>query len=168
MFWIILAIITLIGFNIYAIVDRDGDLVFWGFIGMTLVAFLGFVIMFLGNACITADKVIETNKVEVCALADNNEVSRQFFLGTGSIDKDLYYFYVAKNDDGGKTIEKLKSEDNSHIVLYEDEKETPYLLKKTAVSSNWAANFFLGIDQTYYEFHIPPNSITSNYNIDLN
>ncbi|CAM3635988.1 hypothetical protein [Mesobacillus zeae] len=105
-------------------------------------------------------------EVEIYAIKDNSEVQGQFSLGYGSVDEEQYYYYVTESNDGFKKIAKaevdnsaLKEEsiDNPYVVVYENKFDSAFM------------RFMYGDynGSNTYEFHVPNNTITTDYNVDL-
>lgn len=67
--------------------------------------------------------VVETRQ-ELVALKDNITTEGSFFLGSGRVEGEMYYFYMAKESDGGFTAHKVYADD--HCRVYEDS-GTPYV-----------------------------------------
>ena len=106
-----------------------------------------------------------TEEQHIVALTDSTSVEGQKFLFSGYINENLVCRYVI-NTDKGKHIEEVESR-NAYI------KEGNY--KPTAVKhsfvpkSDWYWWFCIpiGYEVDYTEFLVPENTVTTEYNIDL-
>lgn len=104
----------------------------------------------------------------IYALNDSSDVKGRFFLGTGSIESNLYYYYIRDTAHGQK-IEKvstsdayLKYDDRCYVErysrYYNDDLKTKLLVTR----------FFDKCDyNSYYVIHIPEGSITNEFVVDL-
>lgn len=128
---------------------------------------LGFVISFIIIAFIT-DMVavfkgdyttISTQPLK--AIGINEDLHGSFFLGCGSIDSKDKFIYIAKVDNLGYKIQEVDI-DNCYIV--EEDIEQPYLEISNVKWRDWVIKFF----ENRYIFHIPPNSIKENYEVNIN
>lgn len=107
---------------------------------------------------------VKVNEIEISALKDNNNMSGNFFIGIGYIDEEMNYYYV-ENTEKGKIVKKI---DANNVYIVEDNEEQPRIEEYKAQFKNekWlliAAN----CNNSYKKIYIPENSITNEYNIDL-
>ena len=162
MFWIILAAMVFSGGIVWAIKERDEFYAFIGVLITFLVGFVGLVICTLVGQCfITSDEVCNKSETNICAFADNTGT---FFVGRYHSDSSMFYSYIIETNDGGKTVGSIHAND---AILYDNEKEQPYIVEIKKRSSNPVMRFFFFTDKTKYEIHIPPKSIRYDYNVDL-
>jgi hypothetical protein len=105
-------------------------------------------------------------ETELIALKDGNAASGSFFLGTGSIDGKLYYYYLEETPKGIQS-KKLAADDD--VYLHYTAENTPPTLKtiKTRPASNFI--YFLGswITSVEYHFYVPRSAVTNEVMIDL-
>jgi len=167
-FAFIIGILIIIGSILYAIFADLGYAsdIFTGVlisIAVTLFILMG---SFLIGQEFEADEVYDTKKESIVALKDNNNLSTgYFFIGSGYIDSDLYYYYFTENKDGGKDFYSVKAE---KTTLYDDEKkETAYIETKQMRNSNPIINFFFITDRQEQEIHIPEGSIDYSFSVNL-
>lgn len=161
MFWIILAALVFIGGIVWAIIEKEGFLFGIGVATTLLVVVFGIIICAIGYYCIPADEKYDETQTDICALTDNTGT---FFVGRHHADSSIFYSCLTKTDDGGKVTEKINADD---AVIFDDEKEQPYIVKIKKRNSNPFVRFFFYTDTTKYEIHIPPESIRYDYNVDL-
>jgi len=114
-----------------------------------MVAFMIIVMVVFGyitiQDAIKSDNIIETYPLK--AITNSTNIEGNFFLGSGNIDEDaVFYFYYYK--DGAL---KLSEADACFSSIYEYSGE-PYVEIKGG---------------HIHKFYIPPNSITSTYELDI-
>lgn len=107
---------------------------------------------------------VETNSIT--ALKDNGKTNGSFFLGSGNIGEDQYCFYIEETDKGKKMNKVII--DNGYIKEesvkpYVDKYETHYTSK--LVKWLFGENKPLGSDE--YVFHVPKNTVTTDFNVDM-
>ena len=131
------------------------------------LSFLGFLLSFMIIAFIT-DIVasfkgdyttISTQPLKAIDIDENLHSS--FFLGCGSINSEDKFIYIAKVDNLGYKIQEVDI-DNCYII--EEDIEQPYLEISNIKWRDWVTKYF----ENRYIFHIPPNSIKENYEVNIN
>ena len=95
------------------------------------------------------------------AIGIDEDLHGSFFLGCGSINSEDKFIYIAKVDNLGYKIQEIDI-DNCYIV--EEDIEQPYLEISNIKWRDWVIKFF----DDRYIFHIPPNSIKENYEVNIN
>ena len=161
---IILIGICLIGSIIWAIVERDLMPLMFGAIGIFLVIIIWGVISSCIGMALPSDEVWDTQETQICSLKDSINSEGRFFLGTGSEKTHLYYWYVTVDEDGARTIHKL---DADNVKVYEDDDEVPRIVETWTQSSNFWHRFFAFTEQKTTKIYIPEDSLTNNYEVDL-
>lgn len=168
--------------------------VFTGLFASVVGASLGLLIgVLICSACGIAktefaskEELYASNKI--IALADNSNVSAQFFLGSGSVGQDEYYVYYTETSRGYKQ-EKVRAD--SIYVKYLSNNETPHIERFSKVNqeiltkkpnSPWLSLLFFleykNVDigevvsegkpkHSHSTIYIPEGSIQENYIIDL-
>lgn len=176
---ILVVIALLIGFCLWVSVVKDQLL--WdgltvGTVAMSLVLavaaiigslLVGFLLALLAGVFMPW-QLEEAERVPLVALRDNVGASGTFFLGTGSTDGKLTYFYYEQLPDGGYRASKADSED---AVIYEDDEEAPYVktykvdMTARGLDEWWK---WVGASTTdRRDFHIPKGSLLRDYRLDL-
>ena len=131
------------------------------------LSILGFLLSFMIIAFIT-DIVasfkgdyttISTQPLKAIGIDENLHSS--FFLGCGSINSEGKFIYIAKVDNLGYKIQEVDI-DNCYII--EEDIEQPYLEISNVKWRDWVTKYF----ENRYIFHIPPNSIKENYEVNIN
>lgn len=108
------------------------------------------------------EKVINEN-IPLYAIKDNSGTSGRFFIGSGSIETEPYYFYLVKEGDGFS--QKSTPADKVIIVeTFENPRVETY--KPEFVNKN---RYLWGIPFTSYKdaIFVPPNTIKYSNVIDL-
>lgn len=162
MIWIIIC--AILGFiAMYSCWEYISD----GILGAILGVAVGFLIyLLIGGVigqCLPLNEVVEER--EICALTDNSSIEGSYFLFSGYIDENLVCRYVIDTDKG-KHVEEV---DMNNVYINEGDykptvKHYYYELKKDW--HNWFAHD--GFTDECYEFYVPENTVTNEYNIDLN
>lgn len=104
----------------------------------------------------------------IYALNDSSDMKGHFFLGTGSVESNLYYYYI-RDTARGQQIEKvrvsdayLKYDDKCYIEkysrYYNDDLKTKLLTTKLFDKCDY---------NSYYVIHIPEGSVTNEFIVDL-
>lgn len=145
-----------------------GEGIFMSFLSLLLagLVFLGFLLIAAASGdCIPeSDQEIElVNTTNIIALKDNAGVSGSFFLGSGYIDDDLYYYYAAETERGYK-VNKLRA-DNCYTQYSDD---APRIEEYEATGfKRWYHYIYAIPSDSYYVVYIPEGSITNVFEIDL-
>ena len=115
-----------IGFLIFFFIGLDEEGLAFGFVlglfGIVMGAVLGVVVAALLTIPGGAPNV---ERKDIIALQDNIVTEGHFFLGCGSIDSELTYFYMVKTDDGGYVAEDILAD---VCIIYEDNPGVPYVV----------------------------------------
>lgn len=139
---------------------------------MVAVAVAVMVAMFsLGGAVVVGELTHSYHfdrEVELITLKDaqNNNIDGSFFLGTGSVDSELnfYYVYYYEDEDGSIRLGKANSK---YARVYEEDRDTAVVktYEKTALSK-FGLTFRDG-RPTRYEIFVPRGTILPGYKLDL-
>ena len=131
--------------------------------GLSILGFLlSFIIIgfitnivatFRGNYVIISTQPLKTISID-------EDLHSSFFLGCGSINSEDKIIYIAKVDNLGYKIQEVNI-DNCYIV--EEDIEQPYLEISNIKWRDWVVT-----SNDRYIFHIPPNSIKENYEVNIN
>lgn len=150
------------------------DSIFWRiFFGTLIAALIGLIAALLismlgaGIMSVCADtEWVETNQVEVMAVADNVGVEGQVYLYRGYIKDTLSYYYIAETEFGLKTF-SVNADDS--YINYTNKR--PYVIIYEEKYTNEFLSWMFGMDNTgaqRYVFYLPEGSvITDSYEIDL-
>lgn len=174
MFFITLGILVGIGLTIWMMVDLlelgfDGELLILG-----LVALVGFCLIgFMGGAGVAAvvgmfpeKQLVESGRTELVALKDSQGIEGNFFLGSGQVNSEMFYFFYYSCGNSCSVFGKIPA---FNARVYEDS-ESPHIKYFKKVFKNQAWNNFalpsLGDNETS-EIHIPKGSIKQGFSLDL-
>lgn len=165
MFWIIVLAIIFIVSIVLAIKERDW-LDFFAGIMIDLVVFVLALAICAGiGSLIPANEVYAEDEMSILALADDPGVSgHTYFLGGSSIKSDMYYYFIVPEDDGGRGMKKVKSED---ATLYDTEKGEPHITVCHCRNDNPVVRFFFVTERDKYKIYIPEGSIKYDFAVDL-
>jgi hypothetical protein len=173
---IVLLIISLIIafiFSLKALADWGfdfGEVILMPLIILIMGIFISFFVSLFGMIIADCSPHVPLDEppveVELLALKDGNGVSGTFFLGTGTIDGNLYYHYLEETSKGIQS-KKLAAGDN--VYLHYTTGNTPPTLKtiKTRPENDFV--YFLGSWETdkEYHFYVPHSAVTNEIMIDL-
>lgn len=107
-----------------------------------------------------------TTEQEICAFSDSNSIESNSFLFSGYIQDELVYRYVTETE-RGKHIEEVVGDIYIHEGNY---KPTVKFHKYGKFKEDWYWLFAmdrLAGETEYVEFYVPENTITNEYQIDL-
>ena len=162
MLWVI---ITAIFFFVWALIDTEefGLGICASFLGLLIG---GILYLALGSAigCFlpTVDVVEEQT---ICALNDSSKIEGANYLFSGYIEEKLVIRYVI-NTDKGKHIEEIPSVKNVYINEGDYEPMVKTIYQEFA--EEWYYWIALPMTTKEYIFYVPNNTVTNEYNIDLN
>ena len=127
--------------------------------GVLIFLILGFII----GANVPMVEVVE--KQEIVTLTDSTSIEGQKYLFSGYIKENLVCRYVV-NTEKGKHIEEIKS---NNVYIKEGDYEPTVIKHKFVSKEDWYYWFCIPIslEEDYTEFLVPKNTVTSEYNIDL-
>lgn len=132
-----------------------------------------------------SDEAVLKSSECIINLKDNRDVHGRFFLYSGRVDTDMYYYYMIQNADGSMQTKKVPAEEASFVYISDD--ETPYvehfvnyeIHNETAQSLrfwftwDWLGDLFFGqgkeerYQTAYYAIHVPQGSITNDFAVDM-
>lgn len=113
--------------------------------------------------CEAEKQSVVVSKQEIYSLADNSGAEGRFFLGGGSIETEMYYFYYIKTQ-GAFKIHKVKADD---VFLHEDDIKKAYVeerVTKTIHPKNW---LIFDLPNTETHLIVPKGTVVQYYRIDL-
>ena len=159
--FIIALILFIISFIIY---KEDGFIIKTIFSSaMFILGFLlsfiiiGFIINIIAES--QGDYVtISTQSLK--AIGIDEDLHGRFFLGCGSVNSEDKFIYIAKVDNLGYKIQEV---DINDCYIVEEDIEQPYLEISNIKWRDWVVT-----SKDRYIFHIPPNSIKENYEVNIN
>lgn len=143
------------------------DKVLQGLLGIFIGAIIGLILMFA--SLVIAHLIFDTEYVyidtkEVYALQDNMNTTGQFFLGSGSVDSKMKYYFIVKEDKGMN----MQSVDAKESYVNEIDNAKPNVNHYQQQFKNKTVQWLTPAwPSDEYIFEIPTDSIIQNYNIDL-
>lgn len=145
----------------------DGEWEFGFILGILISIIAGgiltIIVSIITHATFDSEEYLPT-ETKIVALKDNVTSKGSFFLGSGSIEGDMTYFYMVQKERGMK-IESISAE--SAYIVEEDRKDgviEEYDFRfKNEIIEFWFPNW--GIGDTVIK--IPKGSIIQNYSVDL-
>jgi hypothetical protein len=86
-------------------------------------------------------------------MSNSTQINGNFFLGCGTIEEEPVFYYYYEQNNGAKRLTYAKAWDSE---IYKDlkERQIPYVLINT-------------FSVPAHKFHVPPNSITPTFNLDV-
>ncbi len=136
---------------------KDSDSIGEIFAGFTFVSILSlcsiFIISIILHAIYSKEIVLDTGVDEIVSIGRENNTEGQFFLGSGYVDGEAYYyFYISKGNDS-YVLGKAKSEG---LLLKETNTKTPSasyrLVNDISFISRWLDGENFGtVDDEYYK-----------------
>ncbi|MFA6587923.1 MAG: hypothetical protein WCT08_02540 [Patescibacteria group bacterium] len=134
-----------------------------GFIMLFLSTCLGLILAFLVGSCFK-QQMVQVQEIPLIALRGSALPSGNFFLGTGQLDAEMYYWFYRRlpEDDNCFQVEKLKA-DNEVIYLYEEDRPDGVLRKFQSDFVNHSHLFGFPAIKLRFEFHVPRGSIARNF-----
>jgi len=158
LFIILLMAVILLSAVAYAIFDESEDAAI--FTGIILFIASIFTLVFIGSKVPQHWEI--QKRSELVALQDNINSEGSFFLGSGSVEGELkYYFYERKGE--GFVANSIHSD--GVILLESDEAAYEQWLKKD--DKWWYWIFVLSGSEQKTIIKIPKGTILNNYNLDL-
>lgn len=123
------------------------------------------VLPILLYALVAEGELYKNKTYEISALKDKSNISGRSFIGTGYINEDQYYFYIIETSKGKKM-------DKVHInkAYLNEGNYTPHVDVYNFKYKDEFAQWLIGYDKhTEYEyvFFIPENTVTTEFNVDM-
>lgn len=135
------------------------------FLSILVFLIIGAVVYGISETFVSEEDVVteKTETQKLISLEDKSVAQGRFILGTGKINNDDYYYYVAEKDKGYKT-DKV-SIDNCYIRYTNDNPRIEKYFGKTF--KNWFMWIYAMPAKRYYIIYVPEGTIIMNYCIDL-
>jgi len=142
------------------------------FVGCFISALISAVPILIGGAigAIPERRGYKDSEFPLVALRERDGVAGHFFLGTGFIGSEQYYFWYRKNDDGAISGGKTYREPG--VTIYEDDSNPRMTTYTTKYVSDFARQYLwlIGIDMRggtdwCPTFHIPKGSVKEGYSL---
>lgn len=128
------------------------------FISFSLESEVGIIFVISGFiallvALLMSSLTTSTEEYDICSVKTQSEYSSCFFLGTGGMEKDDYYYFYRINEKGGKSIDRVPMQ---WTTVYDTltESETPHIIIKKRGCS---------IDSA--ELYVPKGTVIDTYDV---
>ena len=162
---LLVTIVGIVASIIVSIANRDFCDFLLGIL-LTILVFViaAFVVGVISDCMPESTMNIERTAIQpIIALKDGKGMTGRFFLYSGYVKENLYYYYACETEKGYK-VEKVSAE-NSYIVYTE---ETPRIEKYEAQSFKEPSSWIYAIPLYKYNvLYVPDGTITTEYNINL-
>lgn len=171
MIWLIIGFVVAVVFIVSAWIHEDGLLskigyTFAGiFVGFVVSIFILLIASGIFNCFLDdSDYVYSLSEsTNIIALKDNQNISGSYFIFSGYVDEELYYYY-AKETEFGYITDKIAA-DNCYIKYTNN---TPKIETYTADFTNKIFWWFAGpMVNNRIIIYCPENTITTEFDIDL-
>jgi len=109
--------------SIYGLVSGEDDICYW-FFGAVMLGITMILPITILTAIIDNDKhypewyeseIVEVQYDHIYSLKLNNEVSGHFFLGSGKVGTDSYYYFYIKNSHDAYQLTKVKADGSVYL-----------------------------------------------------
>ncbi len=146
----------------------DMEILLLGFMALLMSGLIG-IMGGMGVAAIVGffpEKIIiEDGRTEIVALKDSQGLEGHFFLGSGQINSEMYYFYYYSCGTSCSAFGKTPA---FAARIYEDS-DSPHItyFKKVFKNPSWNDFAIILEDNEPSEIHIPKGSIKQGFTLDL-
>lgn len=104
------------------------------------------------------------SRIEIKSLSLQSSTQGAFFLGTGSVNNESYYFFYKELNDGGYELSKVRT---CSAVIYEDS-EDPYI--ESIAGIEYKGETYHDIRQhrcmKLHDIHVPEGTIVEKYQVN--
>ncbi|MGM9987597.1 MAG: hypothetical protein ACI35O_10260 [Bacillaceae bacterium] len=129
---------------------------------------ISFFLFFTAGALFEYE-IYEKEKIDIYAIKDNTEINGQFALGFGNVNEESYFYYI-EEDNGFKLVKKIPTAESK---LKEENVDQPHIIKYgSRYKSNFAKwlfgeEFTLLFEGYKYELHVPKDTVTTEFDVNL-
>lgn len=109
---------------------------------------------------------VQTSSQNLVALRDKDGIEGNFFLGSGHIGSQPYYFYYAQQSDGGYSPSEIKADDS--VTVYETTEKSARLISYEVVANSHIADWVslpLSEGDHLYKFYVPAGTIKRGFSL---
>lgn len=155
---IILMVLGFTGGLFFAIKDRDTEpLLMWH--ALWLVPIAWFILTLILGSILPHQRTF--TRMELRNIDDGRSQSGAFFLGIGGFQENgkIYYYTT----DHGQSKFRNVTADNGEIY---ETKGKPYVMQSTACHGKWTWLVECVVFDDYAKFHVPANTIKTDYQLD--
>lgn len=167
MLWIIILGASL--FLGWSLMDKE-HIKYWGAIEYVLMGttvlmgvLVGILLIVLPVDYLLPKTEKYAESIEITALKDSSNVEGSFYLGSGYIDEEQYYYYMTDTNKG-KKMEKVLAEDS-----YIKEVDGEVKLDIYELEYNFIGKVLMFFNSSGYEyiFNVPKDTVTTEFNVDM-
>lgn len=150
---------------------RPTSLTEYFFIGLFycfMVAFAAMIcgLMAYGTGAIFKNVAVEGSHHKLIAIRDKDGVEGAFFLGSGYINSQPYYFYYERLPDGAFRPGKIRADGS--VKVYEEDRPDAELVRfdwETKARWVWLVAIPHDDEAVSYDFHVPKGTIKTGYSM---
>jgi hypothetical protein len=106
----------------------------------------------------------EQYRYNISAIEDNRDVKGRMYYRSGYIEQKLYY-YLVKENSGYKEITKIPADKTRIIETNDEQPKVIYYAEYFSNTNDLVDSWNYGND--YYLLYVPKNTITTDWNVDL-
>jgi hypothetical protein len=109
---------------------------------------------------------VQTSSRNLVALRDKDGIEDNFFLGSGHIGSQPYYFYYTQQSDGGYSPSEIKADDS--VTVYETTEKSARLISYEVVANSRIADWVslpLSEGDHLYKFYVPAGTIKRGFSL---
>lgn len=107
---------------------------------------------------------VEVGRYHLVAIRDKDGINGQFFLGTGTLQSEQYYFYYRTNSDGSVTPDRVRA--GQGVRVYEEDRADAELVEyEWRLDQSWAWLVALrsNSDGWSYKFYVPKGTVRAGF-----
>ena len=151
--------------NIQNIGRKIIDIIGWAFVVFLVMFLTTFFIHIFSPQTLYGDIYVkEQYRYNISAIEDNRDVKGRMYYRSGYIEQKLYY-YLVKENSGYKEITKIPADKTRIIETNDEQPKVIYYAEYFSKTNDLVDGWNYGND--YYLLYIPENTITTDWNIDL-
>lgn len=135
---------------------------------LTLMSII--IIVALSMIGLEHEKDNKIGRTDIYSISVNSQLEGSFFLGSGTINEELYYYFVKKGKHGHQ-IDKIKVDEDLYVLEGEKKPHIEFT-KYKCVKQSWFSKLFFK-PSVFYKggekiIHVPRGTIIRNYIINVN
>lgn len=145
---------------------EDGGFSFFTLLaGFLTGAFIAIIVLVFSSGIFPSELQLHQES-SILSIKHENSIEGTFFLGSGSIDSETYYFYLQQREDGGIKYSKINTSD---AILYETEDNFRIERWRKEYKNPIIRRIFIApvLANDEVRFYIPEGSILYNFILDL-
>lgn len=107
---------------------------------------------------------VEASRDKLVSIRDKDGVTGQFFLGSGMIQSEQYYFFYKTNSDGSVTPDRVRA--GQGVRVYEEDRTDAELVTyEWQLNKEWAYLVGMPVNTSgrTYKFHVPKGTVRTGF-----